>query len=81
MPSFNDVSESALIKRINRKLRSSGSWEQLRTSRSAQLEQNVGRHYMLDIYRNLVTQTGLDVETVARDLGVLHELEHVSATR
>lgn len=78
MSRINEVSEQALIQRINRKLESTGSWDRIRTSRSAQDRQNIGKYYKLDLYHNLVIDTYVDLERVARDLEVMHPLERIS---
>ena len=74
---INQVSERALIARINRKLSASG-WERLRTSRGAQMEQNVGRHYILDLSHDVVIQTHVNIENLARELGTMTELENLA---
>lgn len=79
MKRINEVSEDALIKRINRKLKSSGTWEQVRTSRGQQLTQNLGRHYLLDVFRNMIGDHHIDIEDLARELGVMRPLEQMPA--
>jgi hypothetical protein len=73
------VSECALIARINRRL-ASESWplRQLRTSREARMEQNVGRHYILNTYSNAVVEIEVDLEDLGRTLGALSSVEDLA---
>ncbi len=68
------VTANALIKRINRKLKKQD--EVLKTVReNSRLIYDLGRHYVPDIRRNFIIHRGVDLETLGRELGVLHELE------
>ena len=78
MNSKMTVTEGALIKRINRKLAKDG--ERLRRSRSARMFSSVGDVYRLNVNRNFVVDHHVDVETLARDLGCMHENERVERT-
>jgi hypothetical protein len=68
------VSESALIRRINRKLRPKG--ESLRKSRRE--TGYCGRYYVLDVYRNAVIGIHVNLEIYARELGALRDDERLA---
>jgi hypothetical protein len=63
------IFEHVLIQRINRKL--SANTEQLRRSRSFQLETSVGHYFIVDLKRNSVERQQIDLEQLGRELGVL----------
>jgi transcriptional regulator of NAD metabolism len=64
------ITIAGLIARINRKLGHNG--ERLCAARvGGRLESNVGRHYVLDMTRNVVIDTHVDLETLGRELRVL----------
>lgn len=63
-----DVSRSALIARINRKLSAEG--ERLRVNRSARWQSDLGNFYVVDASRNVVCQRD-ELAPLARELGVL----------
>lgn len=68
------ITLSALIKRINRRLRQSD--ESLCTTRSgARDEPTLGQYYIVDIIRNTITATHVAPESLARELGVLGDDE------
>lgn len=67
------VSERALIQRINRRLKRSG--EQLRAARSEAAERDLGRHFVVDVNRNAITIQNVDLEKFGRKLGVLQPWE------
>ena len=69
------VSEKALIGRINRRLKPDG--ELVRTARSLRAEHNVGRHYRLDVYRNLIVEMHVDLEELGRRVGALRQSERL----
>jgi hypothetical protein len=69
------VSESALVKRINRKLLPEG--ERLQTSRGAHAEQQLGCHYITDTNGGCVCVQNVDVEAYGRELGVLGVTDRV----
>jgi hypothetical protein len=58
----------ALVKRINRRLAREG--QQLRTTRGAQMLLDVGRHFIEDARGSFVVERGVDVQELARQLGV-----------
>jgi hypothetical protein len=68
------VTESALIKRINRRLAT--DYKKLRKARGAMMQ--YGPHYVEDTYRNTVLMGNVNVETLARELSVLHAAEKVA---
>jgi len=67
-----------LIARINRKLRQKGrlGWV-LKTSRSQHAEIDLGRYFIVDMERNFIEQHHVDVEKLARELGVLAPWERL----
>ena len=64
------VSERAVLKRVNRKL--AHRYEKLSKRRS-------GEFHHIDFYRNVLLTWPVDLESFARDLGVLTEGEKISA--
>ena len=71
------LSPKALIGRINRRL--AHEHEALRTSRGTRAEQELGRHYVLDLDRNAILARDIDLESYGRELGVLSEGVQVAA--
>jgi hypothetical protein len=70
------VSERALIGRINRRL--GRDYKKLFKSRpGSRLEANVGRFYVVDVWRNTVVDTHVDLKSYGRELGVLAEWEQL----
>jgi len=69
------VSQKAAIARINRHLAHRG--ETLKKSRSVRMWMNVGDYYVLDRDRNWITQHHVNVEELARELGVLERSEQI----
>ena len=72
---MSTVTSNALVKRINRKLAPEG--ELLRTTRGQRAIQDLGHHYILDIYTNGVLAWHCDLEELGRELGVLKAYEGV----
>ncbi len=77
------VSVGALIKRVNRKLREAG--EMLRRTRpfydhgrGPYYDNNTGEFYIIDVDRNCIASTHVDLEAYGRELGVLSNFEKVS---
>lgn len=70
------VSENALIKRINRKLAKEG--EKLHKSGNIRCQSNLGDYYVTDD-RNTVIDWHCHLEDMGRELGVLHQNEHLAA--
>jgi hypothetical protein len=71
------VSERALIARINRKLASRE--EVLKPNRSSKWESDLGSYYTLNVRLNSIVSKHLDLETVAKEEGVLKAHERLSA--
>jgi len=63
------ISESALIKRINRKLAADG--ERLHTTRGERWRGERGDHFIIDERRNFIVAKHVDVRELARELGCL----------
>ena len=63
---MNTREQKNQIARINRQLEK--RWERLRTSRSWQMEQNVGEHYVIDVYKNEVIYTNVNLDSLEREL-------------
>lgn len=73
----NKVSERALFSRIDRALRRNG--EMLRRCRSNSRDYHtVGDFYTVDIERNAVVSTHVDLEQHGRELKVLHANEQLA---
>jgi hypothetical protein len=70
------ISEGALIKRINRKLKP--EYKQVRTARGFNMEQNYGHFYVLDLYRNMVDCGDVDLQELGRELEVLAPWEELA---
>ena len=75
---MRQISETALEKRISRKLAHDGL--ALRKCRSLTwLEVNLGARYVLDLQRNTVVRKHVDLDTLGRNLGVISASETLSA--
>lgn len=70
------VTTGALIKRVNRRLVKEG--RKLLTTRGARMIASVGSHYVIDVNRSFVVDKYVDVEELARQLGVLRPREQVA---
>jgi hypothetical protein len=68
------ISERALIKRINRKLKP--EYKQLRTAQGS--SESLGRYYMVDVCRNFIQDYKVDLEVLGRDLKVLATFEKLA---
>ena len=74
----NPVSERALVARINRAL--AKQHESLHRCRmGTQASNDLGAYYVLDVYRNLVLATHVDIEALGRELNVLGDGETLEA--
>lgn len=71
------VSERALMQRINRVLAKDG--ERLHKRRGAGHHQDTGDFYIIDIRRNFLAQKDVDIETLGRKKGVLADWEALGA--
>jgi len=69
------ITAGALIKRINRSL--ANDFEQLRVSRSESVARDVGRYFIVDLYRNAIISQRIDLEELGRELRVLRSNERV----
>ncbi|SRR5258705_7202030 len=76
------VSLRALVQRINRRLKR--DWdaqdqqgEMLKATRGDRARQELGDYYILNPYRNFISRTHRDPETLGRELGVLAAFEYV----
>jgi hypothetical protein len=73
------VSPRALLQRINRAL--AGDEEMVRKSRPRIIEgqtyydHNVGEYYRIDFNRNFLVEPHVDLESLGKKLGVMHEWE------
>jgi hypothetical protein len=72
------VSERALYQRIDRKLRADRQ-QMLKTSRSERMEQDMGRYYVIDMYRNVTVWHHVNLVSFARELGVIQPWEELHA--
>ena len=70
------VTESALIQRLNRKLKADGA--KLKTARSEGVERDVGRYFIVDVQRNFIAIQHVDLEELGRKLEVLKPWEEVA---
>jgi hypothetical protein len=69
-PTKVPVTERSVIQRINRRL--SAKRERLCSLRpNARGISDLGRYYVLDVYRNAVVTTHINLEAFARELGAL----------
>jgi hypothetical protein len=71
------VTARALVQRINRRL--TGRDERLKASRGSLSRTNVGDYFVIDVKGNFVVSTHVDLETLARELGVLAPWEALQA--
>ena len=73
-PRLAPISERALLARVSRCLSKDG--ERLKTCKEdSRAFDTLGRYYVVDIQRNLVTDRNIDLEAYARKLGVLQAWE------
>lgn len=71
------VTEKALIGRINRKL--AKDYEAIKKTRpNSRAKSNLGDFYLLNTYRNTIIDTCIKLEQFARDRGVLAEYEEMA---
>ncbi len=73
------VAEKALLMRINRKLAKEGRL-QVKKLRGELARTELGDFYLLDLNRNAIKATHLDLEAYARELGVLAPYEALNCT-
>ena len=65
---MSTISESALVKRINRQLRPE---MMLRKTRGERLRMQVGEYHVHDFRQNLILHVHVDPEAMGRELGVI----------
>jgi hypothetical protein len=73
------VTERALIQRVNRVLRSDGRI--LKVSRGDGARREVGRYYVVGFDRNAVRTLHVDIQELARELGVMRSFERLEERR
>ena len=69
------LSERAVIQRINRKL--AHKYEKLCKSRGWRELQNLGDYHVIDSYRNVLIKSHVNIEELARELGVMADHERI----
>ena len=67
------INTSNLIRRVNRKLRANG--EQVHKAHSLRTNFDLGEFYVRDFERGTIVATNVDLEDLARELGVLNSSE------
>lgn len=70
------VAERALLARVNRRLAKDGKTLRRNRPTDARLE-TMGRFCLIDTGRGAVGEHHVDLETLARQLGVLHDWEKI----
>jgi hypothetical protein len=75
MPTRLLISEYALRQRVDRQLRKSG--KRLRMARSESTEISAGRYYIVDTRNQCVAVRNVNLESLGRELGVVHPWETV----
>ncbi len=63
----NTAEQKKQIARINRKL--AKNYEKLHTSRGWRESQNLGEHHVVDIYRNIVVRSHVNLDSLETELG------------
>jgi hypothetical protein len=70
------VTERALVQRINRALAKAGRHGHImKKTRGMSAQLDLGRFYVLDIDRNFVVRSHVDLESLGRQLEVFHAYE------
>lgn len=67
------VTTRATIQRINRKL--APDYQRLRVTRGERWRGELGDFFVVDEFHNTIAQTHVDVEALAKDMGVLRAWE------
>lgn len=70
------VTKAALMQRLQRALAKEG--QVLKVTRGARAIVDLGRHYVIDVRRNVVIDKNVDLEALSRDLGVLRPWEKLA---
>lgn len=68
------VTARAMTQRINRALAPN---EQLKATRGARAQTELGAYYIVDVRRNAITRSRIDLEELAKELGVLQPYERL----
>jgi hypothetical protein len=73
------VSERAIVQRINRKflVEDGAPARELKKTRGGRAKFDLGDFYVLNTERNTIDEHHVDLETLARELGVLADWEHI----
>ncbi len=72
------VSKPALIKRINRRLAKEGRLGyQLKKDRGYRWRSSLGEYYVLDINRNFIVRTHVNLEAYGNEIGALEPYEEL----
>lgn len=72
--SIQEVTVNALVKRINRRL----GVDEMQLRRPRRYDASIGSYYIHGLARNLVVETHVDPEELARRLGVMATWERVA---
>lgn len=74
------VSERAVIQRINRRMGAEDWPRKLKTARpGTRSEQELGRFFIIDVSRNFILDTGVDLADLAKELKCLAAWEEMAA--
>lgn len=71
------VSQQALVKRINRKLKQDG--QQLKKARGERWKSTTGDYFIVDINRNFIVKTHIDLVEYGREIGALKAYEGLNS--
>lgn len=74
--SIATISEAALLMRIDRFL--SPLNQKVRKARGDYAKSSLGEYYLVDVDRNVILETHVQIEAMARRLGVLESWENVT---
>ncbi len=69
------VTTKAITARINRKLKP--DFKMLRKTRGRIMQSNFGQFHVIDLRRNRILDTHVDLEAYARELGVMRGYEFI----
>ena len=70
------VSPRILLQRINRKL--AKDFETVKTTRGDRWRGELGDYYRVDLSRNVILETDVDLELTAKQLGVIKKWESLA---
>jgi hypothetical protein len=74
-PTKVQMSLRAVLGRINRRLRQAG--EHLYTNRADREQSTLGHYYIVNLRENRIARTHVDVEALAREMGLLKPWEEI----